>query len=476
MSIKKAMVINAIGKYSVIVLQLVVTAILARLLSAEDYGVVAIITVFSTFFSTLSDMGFGVAIVQRKDLSERDIGNIFSITICVSVILAIVFCILSIPISIFYQSYVYIPLGMILSISLLFNTVNMIPNGILNRDKKFKLIAIRNIGVYLLSAIIAVLLAKNGFRFYSLAIQTTMSAVLSFLISYFVTKPIYISKIDFKILNKIGEYSGFQFAFNVLNYFSRNLDNLLTGKFFGIKELGYYNKAYTLMLYPVNNLAGVLSPILHPVLADFQEDTSYVYKQYVKIFKALSIVGLYVAPICYLCSEEIILILFGNQWGNSASCFAILSIAIIPQMINSCAGAFFQILGNTRLLFVDGVINTVITITAILIGVFFGGNIVSLSIAVTAAYIFHFFTAEWFVLYKLFKTSFKVFLVEIKKEIIILLIGIALCCLCPLQFDNIFLSLAAKILYFSTGFILILFLTKEYKIVSSLFHKRQFKN
>ena len=58
-------------------MQLVVTAILSRILSAEDYGVIAVVTVFSTFFSTLSNMGFGTAIIQKKELSQSDIGNIY---------------------------------------------------------------------------------------------------------------------------------------------------------------------------------------------------------------------------------------------------------------------------------------------------------------------------------------------------------------------------------------------------------------
>ena len=76
MEIKKAALINAAGKYSKIFLSLIVNAVLARILSAEDYGVVAVITVFSTFFTTFSDMGFGPAIIQNKDLTEDDINNI----------------------------------------------------------------------------------------------------------------------------------------------------------------------------------------------------------------------------------------------------------------------------------------------------------------------------------------------------------------------------------------------------------------
>ena len=86
MNLKKAAAINAAGKYSTVIIQLIVTAILSRLLSPEDYGVVAVVTVFSTFFAALSSMGFGTAIIQNKTLTKTDIDNIFSFILYMSII------------------------------------------------------------------------------------------------------------------------------------------------------------------------------------------------------------------------------------------------------------------------------------------------------------------------------------------------------------------------------------------------------
>lgn len=75
-SVKRAALINAAGKYSKVLIAIIINSILARILSADDYGVVAVITVFSTFFATFSDMGFGPAIIQNKNLTTKDIDNI----------------------------------------------------------------------------------------------------------------------------------------------------------------------------------------------------------------------------------------------------------------------------------------------------------------------------------------------------------------------------------------------------------------
>lgn len=471
MDIKKAALINATGKYSKILLSLIVNAILARILSAEDYGIVAVITVFSTFFTTFSDMGFGSAIIQNKDLTDSDIDNIYSFTVYISLVLMAIFAVCSFPIAAFYEDQVYVSLGGMLSVSLLFNALNMVPNGLLNRDKKFVSIAIRTVIVYVGTAIITIALAFIGLRYYALAIQAILTALFTFVWNYVTTKPHFRVRVEMGSIKKVINYSGYQFAFNIVNYFSRNLDNLLTGKFMGNTELGYYNKAYTLMLYPVNNLTGVISPVLHPILSDYQKQINIIYKKYIKVVKLLACLSLYVAPVCFLAANEIIAILYGSNWASSVVCFQLLSIAIIPQMINSSAGSIFQAIGNTKLLFLNSCINTGITIVAICLGVFVGKNIQVLSLCVAIAYLCHFFTAFIMLIKMAFKYKMSDFAKELLPEIVILVIMILAVYIYPLHIDGIIVSMLVKGVYLGVIYIAALFVSKEYKIFVSLLKK-----
>lgn len=470
-SIKKAALINAGGKYIKIILQLLISAILSRLLSAEDYGIVAVITVFSTFFSTFADMGFGTAIVQNKELSSDDIDNIYSFTAYISIALTIFFALASYLIASFYSDAIYIRLGQLLSIALLFNSLNMVPNGILNRDKQFTSIAVRTVVIYSLSSVVAIVLAFYGFRYYAIIIQSILTAFLTFFWNYISTKPKFKLRFDLVSIRKVANYSGFQFLFNVVNYFSRNLDNLLTGKFMGNADLGYYNKAYNLMLYPVNNLSGVISPVMHPILADFQNDKDFIYKKYMKVNKLLSIIGIYVSAICFLGSSEIISIMYGSQWSNSAKCFQILSIAILPQMLNSSVSSIFQALGNTKLLFANGLVNTLITIIAILIGVFTTGNIVGLSTCIVIAYLFHFCTATYMLVTLGFGFRLRLFLKDMLPEIVIYLTMVVFVYVFRFTIESDVLSLLIKSVYISILFFFMLILTREHRVLLNLFQK-----
>lgn len=470
-SLKGAALINAVGKYITIILQLVVNAILSRILSAEDYGVIAVITVFSTFFISLSDMGFGAAIVQRKDLTKDDINRIFSCTFYIAAILALIFSALSFPISVFYHNHSYIKLGGLLSISLFFNALNMVPNGLMNKEKKFVRIAIRTIVAYLIASIVAVFLAFQGWRYYSIVIQTMMSSFIIFVWNYIETKP----HIDFSncisSVKKVMNYSGFQFAFNMINYLSRNLDNLLIGKFMGDAALGYYYKAYNLMLYPVNNLTGVISPVLHPLLSDYQNQKRIIYDKYMKVVKLLFLIASFIAPFCFLASEEIISILYGSQWSDSTVCFKILSLAILPQMVGSSAGAIYQSLGKTKILFQNGLINTFITICAIIFGVVVGKNIVILSIAVSSAYIIHFFTVYYMLVQIAFEYSFVNFFKDLYKEFLIVFIMVILTAVYPLRITNIFVSSMVKGIYLGVSYVILLWITKEHNVLLKMIRR-----
>lgn len=467
MNLKKAAIINGIARFSKIFIQIIVNAILARILIPEAFGVVAVITVFTTFFNTFADMGFGAAIIQHKDLTDDDIDSIYSVTLYIGVLLAILFCILSLPIAMFYDNTTYLKLGPMLSLSLLFNTFNMIPNAILMREKKFTLISIRTIIVYLGGGIVAVILALFGFSYYALVIQTVLIAAITYFVNYLSTKPRFRFKININSLKKVAKFSFFQFSFNIINYFSRNLDNLLTGKFLGDINLAYYDKAYTLMLYPVNNLTGVVSPVLHPILSDFQHDKKYIYNSYIKIARILGIIGAYVSGFCFLASRELILIVYGSQWEGAIVCFSALSLVVATQMLNSCSGAIFQSIGNTKLLFISGVINSLITIIMIFIGIFYGKTIKFLAICVALAYFMHFISAQYIVVKYGFNYSVFLFYKDIKNEIILFIALIIGTLVYPFNIENLFLSFTIKLVWISVTTLVILLITKEYRVLTN---------
>ena len=161
-------------------------------------------------------------------------------------------------------------------------------------------------------------------------------------------------------LRKIFSYSAYQFLFNVICYFSRNLDKLLIGKHMGMSELGYYEKSYRLMMLPLQNITQVITPVMHPIFSDLQNDKGKLATSYERIVRFLSFIGLPISVLLFFTAEEITLIIFGNQWLPSIPVFRILTLSVGIQIILSSSGSIFQAAGDTRSLFICGLFSSVL--------------------------------------------------------------------------------------------------------------------
>jgi PST family polysaccharide transporter len=446
-SIKKAALITAGSKYSTVILNIIFSAILARILTPGDYGVVAIVGVFTSFFGVLSNMGLGTSVIQYKELSSVQINHIYSFSLFVSFFLAIIFALLSIPISLIYNNNAYLTICSILSISVFFNSLNMIPNAVLMREKRFLLVGVRLITVSAATAVVTIILALGGMKYYALVFQSVVSALFTFLWNKKTSKVQFQWKIDINIIKKIRHYSGFQFADSFINYFARNLDKLLIGKLMGDIPLGQYDKAYKWMLYPVQNLTHVISPTLHPLLSEHQNNQEYIYKKYLKIVNFLSLCGVVITAVCFWCSREIIIIVFGNQWFSAAVILRWLSLSIWSQIITASVGAVFQSIGNTKLMFFGTSIASFVTCVSIIAGIIIAsGELEIVSKFISLGFCVSFFINYFFLIKLGFRRSYIKFLFEFKYDLLIF----ALCMTAgyfleqTVKVDSLFLSFFVK--------------------------------
>lgn len=371
MSIKTEMVHgviwSAIEKYSGLFIQLLITALLARLLTPTDFGVIAIATVITTFFNMFTDMGIGSAIVQSQTLSEDDLKSLFSFSIFSGLILAIIFFGCSYLIASFYDNKLLLPICQLLSLNLLFATWNMVPNALMRKAKRFKFIAVRSFVLLIFCGSLSVSAAFVGGGVYSLLITPILSSFALFVINY----RQYPIKFSFKIkrasLGKIFSFSVFQFLFSFVNYFSRNLDKLILGKYYSMSDLGYYEKSYRLMLLPMNYVTNVVTPVMHPILTTLQNDFVQLADKYNKILKLLLVISFPLGTFLYFSAEDIIVIIFGSQWEAAVPVFKILALSLPLQMILSTTGSIYQAANQTKWMFYGGLCNTAITVGGFII-------------------------------------------------------------------------------------------------------------
>lgn len=398
MSIKKAALYTAAAKYSSVAMNLVFTMILARLLTPEQYGTVAVITVFISFFQLFADMGLGTGVIQNKSLTRGEINDIFSFSLYQGLILMLLFIGFSYPVSIFYEDPIYIKLGSLLSLSVLFNSLNMIPNAVMLKEKQFKSIAVRTIVVTFVVSCFTVVLAFLGWGVYAIVFSSVFNALGIFLWNQINVKLSFHIKPHLNSVKKIWSYSVFQFLSMIINYFCRNLDNILCGKYLSKADLGQYNKSYALMMMPINLIPSVINPVLHPILSDYQNDKEVIYEKYIKLLELLSLISFFISGFFFWAGREIILLMYGSQWVAAILPFQLLGLSLWGQLLTNTTGTIYQSIGNTKLMFKNALATTVIIICAIVVGIYMG-SIDTLAFCVTVGYVANYFIT-FFVLVK----------------------------------------------------------------------------
>ncbi len=215
---------------------------------------------------------------------------------------------------------------------------------------EFSKIAKVNLASTTLSGIGAVVLAYRGGGVWSLVFQNLLN-------SFFFTIAVYSLcswrpkwKFSYPALKDLFGYTFNLFGFNFLNYWSRNADNMLIGKFFGSTPLGYYSRAYGLMLLPISQVIGVVSGVMFPALSAIQHDKERVKQVYLRM---TSVISLFVCPLMvglWVTARPFVLTVYGEKWTAIIPLLQVLSILGIFQSLSNPAGWIYTSQGRTDLM------------------------------------------------------------------------------------------------------------------------------
>ena len=366
---------TAVGKYSGIIISTIISSVLSRLIAPREFGLIAMVSVFTALFLIISDIGIGAAIIQKKEFGQKEFNHIFTFTILLGLIMAGAFFLCAKPIATFYHEPRLVEICRWLSLPFLIGSVGSVSGALLSRNKEFRFIAIRGVTIQILVGFVSITAAFLGLGIYALIIQSILSSFLTALVNY-IHHPLYIRfKGMWTTMTSIASFSIYVFLFNIINYFSRNLDNILIGRYINAAQLGYYNRAYSLMMMPLSNITFVLTPVMQPIFSDFQNNLKILAGNYIKLLSMLAYVSFPVAVWVFFISEETILILFGDQWIPAIYPFRVISLTIATQILVSTTGSIYMSSNNTKAYFIGGLCCTACVATCFIIAIIFWGTI-----------------------------------------------------------------------------------------------------
>lgn len=460
----------AVAKYSGIFISLGITAILARNIFPEAFGTMAVATVVMVFLEIFVDMGIGSAIIQFKDLTKPQINSIFTVSTIIGVVLSTSLFFAAVPIAHYYADSTLISVCRLLCISMLFNALNVVPNGLMLKDKRFRVVALRTLAFQVISGAIAIWGALHGWGIYALIVTPIVTSIGVFCVNYYNYPQRFFVKIDFQVIHKIWGFSCYQFLFSFINYFSRNLDKLIIGKYFSMQQLGYYDKSYRLMQMPLQNITFVISPVLHPILSSLQDNKHELGEKNRKLTQLLSYISFPIGIALFFCSHEIINILFGPNWEPAVPVFSVLALSLPLQIILSTSGSLFLSAGKSNHLFFTGLINSIVTVIGFFIAAIHFHTITAMAWAWDITLVLNFLnTYSWMNKFT-FKVSFRKFLFALAPQLINTLIVFVIAWLLfnNLTIPNLFLSLLVKLIVIAVPTFILAFLLKQYNIITIL--------
>jgi len=401
-----------------LLLTLFIASILARLLKPDDFGVIAMIFVFTGFLKILRDFGLGASVIQKTNPSSKELDSLFWVTIGFGVFVTVVLIAFSSTIASFYELPKLSKLIKVISVAMFLGSVSIIPESLIKKDLDFKSLFFRNIGNLIISGSVTILMAYYGYGVWALIFKEIIFNFLLIIFNFSLVKWRPSFSFSYGSIKSYLNFSLPLFGENSLNYFVRNIDNLLIGKLLGDITLGYYSKAYSLMLLPVRQISGSIANVMFPSLSIIKNDKPKVWVGYMNIVKIVSFVNFPIMISLYFFAKEIVLILFGSQWLEVIPIIKALCFVGSIQSIATLAGSIYNSQGKTKLQFKVGLFSKSIMSTAIVYGLFNGGIFsMILNYTITSSIVF---VVELYFVTKILNNSILSFLDDLKKELLVI--------------------------------------------------------
>lgn len=356
------------------------TVVLARLLTPADFGLIAMVTAITNFATMFKELGLSAATVQKAEINHDQISTLFWINVGFGVLIAAAVVGLAPAVAWFYDDPRLTPLTMALGAPFIFGGLAVQHHAMLQRHMRFFAIGVVEVISMAVGVAAAVVAGVLGAGYWSLVImQVAMAAAAA------VGRWIAFPWLPGRPRRGVGTREMLRFGgnitgFNIVNYFSRNADNVLIGKFLGTTALGFYSKAYTLLMLPISQIREPLERVAMPALSRIQGDPKKYLAYYKKLVSLLAFISMPLAVLLAIFSTPVIRLLLGEQWLDASNIFKVLAITAFIQPVASTRGLVLISLGQSQRYFKWGLFNALLVVFSFTVGIRWG------AIGVAAAY------------------------------------------------------------------------------------------
>ena len=380
--------------------------VLARILSPEDFGCIAMLMIFIGLSNTFIDSGFGSALIQKKEPTPVDYSTIFYWNLFLSFFLYGVLFFCAPLVAQFYNMDLLTSVLRVQGIVLILNALSIIQQNQLRKKLEFKILALVNIVSSVLSLLIAILTAVYGWGVWSLVAQQLSLSALNAVLFFVVTRwrPLCIfSGQSFRGLFKFG---GFILLSNLFSTLSNEIQSLLVGRMFSPATLGLYNQAYRLEGSAANVVSDITNQVTYPVLSSLQDDRDRLKNALKKFIQLPAYICCPIMAFIIVAAKPIIIFIYSEKWVGSTPYLQILCLAGLAVCLQGPANQAITAIGKSKVFFIWTIIKRTLTIILCVAGILIAGMkglLIGSVIGTWAVYIINGFLVERHIGYSLIK-------------------------------------------------------------------------
>lgn len=296
------------------VVSLIVSIIIARLLDPSEYGVVSIVTVFFAFANVIISGGLNTALIQKKDADKEDYNSVFTVSMVAALLIYACLFVTAPWIAQIYGKEILVPIIRVLGLSLPIYALKSIVCAYVSATLQFKMFFFSTLGGTIVSAVIGVWLAVDGFGAWALVAQQLINTTIDTTILFINTKLRLSLRINIEKLKSLGAYGLRIMASSLLGVTFNQINPLFIGLKYSSADLSYYTKGRSLPETLSSSMTYTISSVLFPALSKYQDDKGRLLRYTRLYMKVASFVVFPVMLGFFAVSENFVRVFLTDKW------------------------------------------------------------------------------------------------------------------------------------------------------------------
>lgn len=326
--------------------------VLARLLTPNDFGMIAVLSVIIMVAETLIDSGLGGSLIKENSISSEDCSTIFTFNLLLSLLLYVICWLSSGWVELFYNIEGLSSVYRWISVVFILNAFGVVPKALLNRELRFKEISLVAIGAIVIAAVVSIIMASMGMGVYSLIayqlVQTGVGVILFWILSRMKMS------ITFKVdsFKRLFSFGMFTTLINIVDTIYENLATVLFGKYFGVEEAGYVSQSKRIEEAASRSVVTTINTVSFSILTRHAEEKEKFVKEASSIFKNICLLLIPCLMAVAAFSDVVIVLCFGKQWLPAGPYLKLLLFAGVFIIMENLNRNFIKSCGEVGKLFV----------------------------------------------------------------------------------------------------------------------------